>query len=141
MTVTIVVIEDEPATRDLIVGYLIRRGNRVTGCSTLAEATQALRDLQPDVVVSDVGLPDGNGADFCLDNVPRLPHARWLIMSAQPDLLQHTRRLAKHSDAPPFSVFDKPVPLRALDDVVLRAKPAVPPIRASAADGQLEHVP
>ena len=38
MTVTVVVIEDEPATRDLIVGYLTRRGNRVTGCGTLAEA-------------------------------------------------------------------------------------------------------
>ena len=42
MTVTVVVIEDEPATRDLIVGYLTRRGNRVTGCGTLAEAAQAL---------------------------------------------------------------------------------------------------
>jgi DNA-binding NtrC family response regulator len=141
MTVTIVVIEDEPATRELIVGYLIRRGNRVTGCSTLAEATQALRDLQPEVVVSDVGLPDGNGADFCLDNVARLPHARWLIMSAQPDMLQHTRRLVTLPDAPPFTVFDKPVPLRAFDDIVRQANAALPRIWESAADGQLEHVP
>ena len=35
MTVTVVVIEDEPAMRDLIVGYLTRRGNRVAGCGNL----------------------------------------------------------------------------------------------------------
>jgi len=141
MTVTVVVIEDEPATRDLIVGYLARRGNRVTGCGTLAEAAQALHDLQPDVVVSDVGLPDGNGANFCLANVTRLPHARWLIMSAQSEMLRHARILVERADAPPFSVFDKPVPLQALDDVVYRATPAMRPMRPSAADGQLDHVP
>jgi DNA-binding NtrC family response regulator len=141
MTVTVVVIEDEPVTRDLIVGYLTRRGNRVTGCGTLAEAAQALHDLQPDVVVSDVGLPDGNGANFCLDNVARLPHAKWLIMSAQPELLHHIRILVTRPDAPPFSVFDKPVPLRALDDVVHRAMPVMQPMRASSADGQLDYVP
>jgi DNA-binding NtrC family response regulator len=141
MTVTVVVIEDEPATRELIVGYLTRLGNRVTGCGTLAEAAQALRDLQPDVVVSDVGLPDGNGANFCLENVARLPHARWLVMSAQSDTLRHIRKVVKRPDAPPFSVFDKPVPLRALDDVIRQATPAMQPIRSSAADGQFDHVP
>lgn len=134
MTVTVVVIEDEPATRDLIVGYLTRRGNRVTGCGTLAEAAQALRDLQPDVVDSDVGLPEGNGANFCLDNAARLPRARWLIMSAQAEMLRHTRTLVKRLDAPPSSVVDKPVPFRALDDVIRQAKFAVPPMRSSAAD-------
>lgn len=134
MIVTVVVIEDEPATRDLIVGYLTRSGNRVTGCGTLAEAAQALHDLQPDVVVSDVGLPDGNGANFCLDHVPRLPHAKWLIMSAEAEMLHHPRALVKRPDAPPLSVFDKPVPLRALDEVIRQATFTVPPMRASAGD-------
>jgi DNA-binding response OmpR family regulator len=141
MTVTVVVIEDEPATRDLIVGYLTRRGNRVTGCGTLAEATLALNALRPDVVVSDVGLPDGNGATFCLENIARLPHARWLIMSAQAEMLHQIRALAERSDAPPFSVFDKPVPLHALDAIVSLATPAMPRVQSSTADGQLEHVP
>jgi DNA-binding NarL/FixJ family response regulator len=100
-----------------------------------------LRDLQPDVVVSDVGLPDGNGADFCLDNAAELPHARWLVMSAQPELLHHVRDLAERLDRPAFSVFDKPVPLQALDDIIRLAAPAMPPMRSSTADGQLDHVP
>lgn len=141
MTVTVVVIEDEPATRDLIVGYLAGRGNRVTGCGTLAEAARALGDRQPDVVVSDVGLPDGNGADFCLDNAARLPRARWLVMSAQPEALRRLRLLVKASAGSRFSIFDKPVPLRALDDIVDQASPATPPMPPSVADGQFDHVP
>jgi DNA-binding NtrC family response regulator len=134
MTVTVVVIEDEPATRDLIVGYLTRRGYRVTACGTLAEAARALRDLRPDVIVSDVGLPDGNGANFCLENLARLPRTKWLIMSAQSEMLRHARTLVKRPDAPPFSVFDKPVPFHALDDVIRQAMFPVPSMRSSPAD-------
>lgn len=134
MAVTVVVIEDEPMTRELIVGYLKKRGSRVTGCSTLAEAALALRDVRPHVIVSDVGLPDGNGANFCLDNVPHLPHAKWLIMSAEQDLLFHLRILMRSPDPPPFSVFDKPVPLRALDDIVHQAMGTTWPMRLSAVD-------
>jgi DNA-binding NtrC family response regulator len=118
MTVTVVVIEDEPATRELIAGYLSRTGNRVTGCATLAEADRALTEVQPDVVICDVGLPDGNGATFCMNNAARVPRAQWLLMSGQTDMLRQSRTLRKSPNAPPFSVFDKPVPMRALDDFI-----------------------
>ena len=118
MTVTVVVIEDEPATLELITGYLARRGNAVTGCATLADADRALSDLRPDVIICDVGLPDGNGATFCMSNAARVPHAKWLLMSGQTDMLRQSRTLLKSPDAPPFSVFDKPVPMRALDDFI-----------------------
>ena len=118
MTVTALVIEDEPATLALIVGYLSRAGNRVIGCSTLAEAERALVEERPDVVVSDIGLPDGNGATFCMNNAARVPHTKWLLMSGQTDMLRQSRTLRKSPDAPPFSVFDKPVSMRALDDFI-----------------------
>jgi len=118
MTVTALVIEDEPATLDLIVGYLSRAGNRVIGCTTLAEAERALLEQRPDVVISDVGLPDGNGAAFCMKYATRVPHTKWLLMSGQTDMLRQSRSLRKSPDAPPFSVFDKPVSMRALDDFI-----------------------
>src|SRR5690349_10429202 len=110
MSATVVVIEDEPATRELIVGYLTRRGHQVTGCATLAEADQALK-RRPEIVISDICLPDGNGATFCIHNAPRVPGAKWLLMSGQTDELRQSRTLKKSADAPPFSVFDKPVPM------------------------------
>ena len=66
------------------------------------------------------------------ENVRHLPRARWLIMSAESDMLRHTRILVMRPDAPPFSVVDKPIPLRALDDVIRQAMLAVPPMRSAA---------
>jgi DNA-binding NtrC family response regulator len=117
MSTTVVVIEDEPTTRELIVGYLSRRGHSVTGCATLAEADQALNS-RPEIIISDICLPDGNGAAFCVDNAVRVPGAKWLLMSGQTDELRQSRTLKKSADAPPFSVFDKPVPMHALDDFI-----------------------
>lgn len=117
MSATVVVIEDEPATRELIVGYLTRRGHQVIGCATLAEADQTL-NRRPEIIISDICLPDGNGATFCIDNAPRVPHAKWLLMSGQTDELRQSRTLRKSADAPPFSVFDKPVPMHAIDDFI-----------------------
>ena len=39
-------------------------------------------------------------------------------MSGQTDMLRQSRSLVKQADAPPFSVFDKPVSMRALDDFI-----------------------
>jgi DNA-binding NtrC family response regulator len=132
MNATVIVIEDEAATRDLIVGYLSRRGHRVTGCSTLAEAQQALNEQRPDVIVSDICLPDGNGATFCMNNAARLPAAKWLLMSAHTDELRQSRTLVKSPGAPPFSVFDKPVPMRALDDFIALALLGMAPARPTS---------
>ena len=118
MTVTVVVIEDEAATLELIVGYLSRGGNRVQGCTNLADAERAIINLRPEVIISDVALPDGNGATFCMQNARRFPQAKWLLMSGQTDMLRQSRSLVKQADAPPFSVFDKPVSMRALDDFI-----------------------
>ena len=118
MGVTIVVIEDEAATLELMTGYLVRSGHRVQGCSNLADANRAITNLRPDVIISDVGLPDGNGAVFCMENWRRFPQAKWLLMSGQTDMLRQSRSLVKQPDAPPFSVFDKPVSMRALDDFI-----------------------
>ena len=117
MATTVVVIEDEPTTRELIAGYLARQGHQVTRCATLAEADRALDD-HPAVIISDICLPDGNGATFCVDNAARVPGAKWLLMSGQTDELRQSRTLRKSADSPPFSVFDKPVPMRALDDFI-----------------------
>ena len=117
MAMTVVVIEDEPTTRELIAGYLARQGHQVTSCATLAEADRALND-RPEIIISDICLPDGNGANFCINNAARVPGARWLLMSGQTDELRQSRTLKRSPDSPPFSVFDKPVPMRALDDFI-----------------------
>ena len=41
-----------------------RRGYRVVGASSVAEALQIFRQEQIDVIVSDIGLPDGTGLEL-----------------------------------------------------------------------------
>lgn len=61
----ILIVEDEPSIADSLRYALSTEGFSVAQVGTLGLAWQSLRDLPPDLVVLDVGLPDGNGFDFC----------------------------------------------------------------------------
>jgi CheY-like chemotaxis protein len=68
---TVLVVEDEPDTRELIEYTLARSGARVTAVETAAEALEALRHEPPHVLVSDIGLPVEDGYAL-IDMVRRL---------------------------------------------------------------------
>jgi len=54
-------VEDDPDGSDLMQMMLRRFGAEVTAVSTAAAALEAVRERRPDVLVSDIGLPDGDG--------------------------------------------------------------------------------
>jgi DNA-binding NtrC family response regulator len=114
----ILVIEDDDALRSEITDFLSRRRNHVRACATIAEASRALSEETPDIIMSDINLPDGDGAVFCMANAGHHPRATWLLMSGHSDLVQQSRQLKRDPDSPSFSVLNKPVPLRVLDDFV-----------------------
>ena len=118
MAPRILAIEDDDALRIEILEYLQRRRNHVRAVGNLADARQALQEEGFDIVMSDINLPDGDGAVFCMANAGKHPGMTWLLMSGHSDLVQHSRQLKRDPDAPPFSVLSKPVPLRVLDDFV-----------------------
>jgi PAS domain S-box-containing protein len=62
-TRTILLVEDHPDTRRLLARILQGRGHRVDTAGTVAEAAGLLEKKQYDVLVSDIGLPDGSGVD------------------------------------------------------------------------------
>lgn len=53
--------------------------------SSLAEASEKIHWDTPDLLVIDVGLPDGNGFDFTMESLARTPHLPVLIVSADED--------------------------------------------------------
>lgn len=57
----IFVVEDHPDTLNVILLYLRRLGHQVFHATTMAEALAAIPAAGCDVLISDVGLPDGNG--------------------------------------------------------------------------------
>ncbi len=60
----ILVVEDDGASRYGLKSLLETEGYEVLEAASLARAEDALRDGRPDIVVVDVTLPDGDGAEW-----------------------------------------------------------------------------
>ena len=58
------VVEDDPDGNELITTILERYGARVTSVGTAAAALDALEATPPDILVSDIGLPDSDGIEL-----------------------------------------------------------------------------
>ncbi|WP_293309678.1 response regulator transcription factor [Mycolicibacterium sp.] len=59
------VVDDEAALADVVSSYLTRERFEVTVCHTGAEALAVAREVDPDVVVLDLGLPGLDGLEVC----------------------------------------------------------------------------
>ena len=57
----ILLVEDHEPTRTALAHLLTRRDCRVMAATSVAEAQELARRENFDLVVSDIGLPDGNG--------------------------------------------------------------------------------
>ena len=61
----IVVAEDDPDIRHVIVRVLRRAGHAVTEAADGGTALEHVRETQPDVVVSDIDMPRMSGVALC----------------------------------------------------------------------------
>ncbi|MHB8890482.1 MAG: response regulator [Candidatus Limnocylindrales bacterium] len=61
----ILVVDDEPPIVDLVTGYLAREGWVVESAGDGPAAVEAVRRLEPDVVILDVMLPGFDGVEVC----------------------------------------------------------------------------
>ena len=62
---TVLLVEDNKGLNDANTQALQMRGYTVFCAENLAEAREQLTQTEPDVILLDVMLPDGNGFDFC----------------------------------------------------------------------------
>ena len=62
---TILLVEDEPAITEPLAEALEREGFEPRVAATAADALSAAREDPPDLVLLDIGLPDGSGLDVC----------------------------------------------------------------------------
>lgn len=60
----VLVLEDESLLRRRIAASLTQWGAEVTPAGTCAEAERALAEIDFDLVLLDVNLPDGRGTDL-----------------------------------------------------------------------------
>jgi CheY-like chemotaxis protein len=60
----VLVIDDDPGVRDVVALTLAKCGAAVTVASAVHDALKLLPNLVPDVVISDLAMPDVDGYEF-----------------------------------------------------------------------------
>src|SRR5581483_7421820 len=78
----ILLVEDESLLRWALEKQLQRAGHQVQAAPDLATAARHLASAHPDVVLLDLGLPDGHGLDFYEQNRERLEGSVVIVMTA-----------------------------------------------------------
>lgn len=80
---SILIVEDDDGDRDMLVVALQTICRNVRTASTLADALRECAESQPDLVLLDLGLPDGDGADLL---------RRLRVVAAAPVIVLSSRR-------------------------------------------------
>jgi signal transduction histidine kinase/ActR/RegA family two-component response regulator len=116
--VDILVVDDEPDAREMLLEILGAAGARVTAAASGPEALRILQGARPHVMVSDIGMPEMNGYEL-LRRVRESaqPHVSKLPAVA---LTAYTRIEDEHKAlASGFNAFQrKPIELAALLETV-----------------------
>lgn len=106
----ILVVDDDTAIRTVVAAALRREGHTVTTAASIAEMHRALASGLPDVLVTDVVLPDGNGLDQVLQLHEDYPALPVIVFSAQNTLATAVRA----TEVGAFDYLPKPFDLNAL---------------------------
>lgn len=78
MSQTVLIVDDEPDIRELLDITLSRMGLATCSAASLGEAQSRMREARPDLCLTDMRLPDGNGislVEFIQRDFPDVPVA------------------------------------------------------------------
>jgi two-component system KDP operon response regulator KdpE len=108
MSLRLLVVEDDRDLRELMRASLSVEGFEVQTAVSLSEAAALIRNDPPDVIVLDLGLPDGDGAEL-VQEVRRKHSLPILVVSARHQEAQKIKLLDAGADdylTKPFSVSE-----------------------------------
>ncbi|MBF0125959.1 MAG: response regulator [Magnetococcales bacterium] len=91
------VVDDDPFLLDLVSTVLINYGYRVSICGNTREFWQLWKKSQPDLIILDLNLPDGNGMDICRD-LRAVSSVPILILTARSDEIERVVGLEMGAD-------------------------------------------
>lgn len=117
MGTCILLVEDDPAIARTVTYSLEREGWCVIHSVLLQDARRQVVGKNPDVVILDLGLPDGNGLDWLRELRQHRRTLAVLILSAQGDELDRVLGLELGADdylAKPFSPRELVARVRSL---------------------------
>jgi len=91
----VLIVDDHPLMRGGMASLLAadERLKVVAEAGTVKEALMVIAELEPDLVVADLRLPDGSGLELIKDALARWPGIRFLVVSMHDEKLYAERVL------------------------------------------------
>ncbi|AUW58596.1 nitrogen regulation protein NR(I) [Sphingobium sp. SCG-1] len=135
----VLVVDDDPAICVVVGEALRRQGHKVKTAASIGERAALLDSFTPDVLITDVMLPDGNGLDDVAGIIADSPNISVIILSAQNTLNTAVRATEKGA----FEYLPKPFDLneltRAVADALVMRRQSVVSDDGGIADAPQEH--
>ncbi len=103
----VLVVDDERVIADTLAMILNQHGYDALAVYTGAQAVERARELHPELIISDVIMPDMNGIEAAISIRKFLPGCKILLFSGQAataDLLEKAR-----AEGHEFEILAKPV--------------------------------
>ncbi|UJR78387.1 Chemotaxis protein methyltransferase CheR [Sandaracinus amylolyticus] len=112
-TLSVLVVEDDVHTREMMVEMLVHAGLDVWACATVTEALARAARSAPHVVITDLALGEEHGRDLAAALRAREDTARAAIIAVTGEV-SPTPDVIRHLDA----YLCKPIELARLPDLV-----------------------
>ena len=130
---TVLVVEDSRFACEALRLLCQRSGARIRRADTLRSARRHLQAFRPTVVIVDLGLPDGNGADLIRELDGGRPRISAIIGMSGDD---GSEQIARDAGADAF--LAKPIAtVGQFQEVILSALPTLPPMLRAVSDDQV----
>jgi two-component system response regulator PilR (NtrC family) len=113
-TQSVLIVDDEPDIRELLDITLSRMGLHTHSAATLGEAQQKVAEIKPDLCLTDMRLPDGNGITLVEYIQQEFPHIPVAMITAHGSV--ETAISALKAGA--FDFISKPIELETLRKLV-----------------------
>jgi len=112
----ILIIDDEAAQRDILTGYLKKKGYKIFSASSGKEGILITKNNAVDIILSDYKMPDLNGIEI-LEQVKKLnPEISFMIVTAYGTVENAVKAMRLGA----FDYISKPVDLDELDLMIER---------------------
>ena len=104
----VLIVEDDKGIAKFVVDSLSENGFETQVTTTLKDAQRAVRLQRPDLILLDLGLPDGDGADL-IGTVREFSALPIIVLSARTEEVQKARALDLGADdylSKPFGIVE-----------------------------------
>jgi CheY-like chemotaxis protein len=113
----VLVVDDEKAVADSTALVFRRFGHTAKASYSGEEALQAVKEFQPDLLLTDVKMTGMTGIDLAIQTCSQTPNCKVLLISGQAETSDLLEQARQHGHE--FEILAKPVsPTELLDKAV-----------------------